>query len=953
MPTFTDRATRTLKLQKAERPKIGYGLPPIMDGFEGENRIQMVNGNPRLYYRANNAWYFTGLSQDGTTPDIPTATSTRLGLIKIGSGGTVSSDGTYTATAATPAADDITGGDAAVTISTSSGNITIDAAANDSDVIFKGTDNTSDITMLTLDGSEAGNAIFNANVTVGALLIMPDVTNNKILVSDGTSYQEVALSGDATIANTGAITLAAAQTNITSIYATDLIMGEDSQTAIDFGTANEIDFKADNAARLTLTASALYPVTNNQIDLGTASLEFKNAFFDGTVTSDSFAGPLTGNADSATVATTVTITDNEDTDEDNAIIFTAGGDVDGGNIGLESDGNLIYNPSTGALTAHILRIASASTSRIYVASQVGGTTPSVGVAGQTIISNAGSGSPYWGNPIPLSSGSEGRIQLSNGTTAAVTSSSSFGFGALDASPLVLTYAGNMNITGAFEVKNGATSAGYINFYEDSSYGTNKVTLIGPASTADITLTLPSAAGTIIGTGNLSSITTVGTIGNGTWEGTTVAVDQGGTGATSLNNLITLSTHTTGNYVATLTAGNLIDLQNNSGEGATPTIDVDLSEASEAAIANGDYILFLDGGATGATKKEALADLATLLAGGSLTATNSVISVDSGDFAAADHDQNLATAVTGTLAVGNGGTGATSLTDGGVLLGSGSGAITAMGVLSDGQMIVGDGSTDPVAESGATLRTSIGVGPTAGNTSLVTVGTITTGTWQGTTIAVNQGGTGQTSVTNFKNVLDDETWTFANAVTITDQITLSHASRCDLVFDTGDEDHYIRKDGDYLRFRGHNDDDVLLELRNNSNGSDACSFPTGNLGVKVTDPDVALEVTGAIKASADVTAYSDRRIKKDITTIDNALHTVMGMRGVYYRRKDEGEESSGVEVGQRCVGLIAQEVNEILPEIVRYSEEKDTYSLDYGKTVGVLVEAIKELKSEINEMKGMA
>ena len=355
MPTFTDRATRTLKLQKAERPKIGNGLPPIMDGFEGENRIQMVDGNPRLYYRANNSWYFTGLSQDGTTPDIPTATSTRLGLIKIGSGGTVSSDGTYTATAATPAADDITGGDAAVTISTSSGNITIDAAANNSDIIFKGTDATSDITMLTLDGSDAGHATFNNSVTIGALLIMPDVTNNKILVSDGTSYQEVALSGDATIANNGPITLAAAQTNITSIYATDLIMGEDSQTAIDFGTANEIDFKVDNAARLTLTASALYPVTDNQIDLGTSSLEFKDAFFDGTVTADAFAGPLTGNvtgtADVATVATTVTITANESTNESNAIIFTAGGDVDGGNLGLESDGTLTYNPSTGKITA--------------------------------------------------------------------------------------------------------------------------------------------------------------------------------------------------------------------------------------------------------------------------------------------------------------------------------------------------------------------------------------------------------------------------------------------------------------------------------------------------------------------------------------------------------------------------------------------------------------------------
>ena len=108
----------------------------------------------------------------------------------------------------------------------------------------------------------------------------------------------------------------------------------------------------------------------------------------------------------------------------------------------------------------------------------------------------------------------------------------------------------------------------------------------------------------------------------------------------------MGTHTTGNYVATLTAGNLIDLQNNSGEGATPTIDVDLTEASEAAIANGDYILFLDGGATGTTKKEALADLATLLAGGSLTATNSVINVDTGDFMAADADINLATGVSG-------------------------------------------------------------------------------------------------------------------------------------------------------------------------------------------------------------------------------------------------------------------------------------------------------------------
>ena len=65
-------------------------------------------------------------------------------------------------------------------------------------------------------------------------------------------------------------------------------------------------------------------------------------------------------------------------------------------------------------------------------------------------------------------------------------------------------------------------------------------------------------------------------------------------------------------------------------------------------------------------------------------------------------------LTTDLAVADGGTGASSLTDGGVLLGSGTGAITPMAVLTDGQMIVGDGTGDPVAESGATLRTSIGV-----------------------------------------------------------------------------------------------------------------------------------------------------------------------------------------------------------------------------------------------------
>ena len=72
----------------------------------------------------------------------------------------------------------------------------------------------------------------------------------------------------------------AAQTGINSILATDLIVGEDAETAIDFGTLNEIDFKAANAVQLTLSDGVFRPQTDSDVDLGTSSLFFKDAFID-------------------------------------------------------------------------------------------------------------------------------------------------------------------------------------------------------------------------------------------------------------------------------------------------------------------------------------------------------------------------------------------------------------------------------------------------------------------------------------------------------------------------------------------------------------------------------------------------------------------------------------------------------------------------------------------------
>jgi len=171
-------------------------------------------------------------------------------------------------------------------------------------------------------------------------------------------------------------TINSAQTDITSLLATDIKIGEDDETKIDFETADQINFYADNTKRVTIDSTGL---TVNSGSIETATIDF--------------------------------------TDGDNAITIADGG----------------------------------------------GITAAAGIT-STAAANA--------------------------------------FGA-------------SSVTGALQLKNGSTSAGFIEFFEDSDNGTNKVTLIGPASTADITLTLPSSDGDADqflqtdGSGNLSFATAGG------------------------------------------------------------------------------------------------------------------------------------------------------------------------------------------------------------------------------------------------------------------------------------------------------------------------------------------------------------------------------------------------------------------------------------------------------------
>jgi len=102
--------------------------------------------------------------------------------------------------------------------------------------------------------------------------------------------------GDAALSNVGAVQL-------------DSIAGDgDTDTSITFSGSNVITVKAANADQVTFTDGAIVPSTDNDIDLGTSSTEFKDAFFDGTVTSDAFAGPLTGDVTGNVSGTAATVT---------------------------------------------------------------------------------------------------------------------------------------------------------------------------------------------------------------------------------------------------------------------------------------------------------------------------------------------------------------------------------------------------------------------------------------------------------------------------------------------------------------------------------------------------------------------------------------------------------------------------------------------------------------------
>ena len=283
------------------------------------------------------------------------------------------------------------------------------------------------------------------------------------------------------------------------------------------------------------------------------------------------------------------------------------------------------------------------------------------------------------------------LTIGGGSAASVTSQLRLAYGATDYHDIKTIYNGSTSsankIIFALENSTAAATAEVLTLRGDGTIGINQT---APSYGLDVTGTGRFTANVDFGSGIdiTGDITVTGTV-----DGRDVATD-----GTKLDGI---ESSATADQTASeiLTAIKTVD-------GTSSGLDADLLDGQEGTY----YLDFTNITVTSGEVSNAMLANSSVSLGGisvSLGSSDATPAFDLSDATSLP----LSTGTTGTLAVGRGGTGTTTLTDGGILLGSGTGAITAMSALADGQMIVGDGSTDPVAESGATLRTSIGVGLT--------------------------------------------------------------------------------------------------------------------------------------------------------------------------------------------------------------------------------------------------
>ena len=301
----------------------------------------------------------------------------------------------------------------------------------------------------------SGASTLTGNVTLGAQLRMPDNTASKLLIADGTSYEEKAV-GDLS--------------EISSVADDDVLLAVDTS-----GGGLKRITKSTLTAGLATSSGLSNLVEDTSPQLG-ANLDTNshNILIDDA----HFIADENGNEQIIfqTTSSAVNQFDVTNAATGNAPKLSATGDDSNIDLELEAKG-----------TGHLTVRGNSNSGAIQLNCEVN-------THGQILQAQ------------PHSEGVTNTMLLPAGSSSTLVS-------LVSTDTLTNKTLTTPVINAGADLKNGATSAGFVKFFEDSDNGTNAVTLIGPASTADVTITLPATAGTVALTGTSVTVPDDGTVGS--------------------------------------------------------------------------------------------------------------------------------------------------------------------------------------------------------------------------------------------------------------------------------------------------------------------------------------------------------------------------------------------------------------------------------------------------------